>query len=250
MEPLLDGLTAVITGGSSGIGLATAQLFVQEGATVIIVGRDSTRLTVALERLGKQATAIAADLSHEVGVIALADALRSHTTGIDVLFANAGASNAPELFETTEQTFDMVINSNLKSAFFTVTHCFDLLSAGASVILTSSVSHGRGAIGDPLYAASKAAVRTLVRGFAAQTAFLHKRVRVNALSFGAVRTPMTGPEDVSLQTALEQWAQEHIPMQRWAAPEEAAGPALLLASKLSSYMTGTEVAVDGGLAQL
>lgn len=246
MEPLLKGLTAVVTGGSNGIGLAAAQRFAQEGAAVIIVGRDQARLTSALESIGNQATAIAADLSHE-GVRKRAGRARAVCR---CAVCQRGRIQCPELFETTEQTFDMVIDSNLKSVFFTVTHCFDLLSEGASVTLTSSVSHGRGAIGDPLYAASKAAVRTLVRGFAAQPEFLAKRVRVNALSFGAVRTPMTGAEDPSLQEALEQWAQANIPMRRWATPEEAAGPALFLASPLSSYMTGSEVAVDGGLAQL
>ena len=250
MGNALDGRTAVVTGGSSGIGLATARLFAEEGAGVVIVARDEARLLSAAESIGASASWVSSDLGREAGALALAGTLRDRDQRIDVLFANVGASNAPELLHTSERDFDLVIDTNLKSAFFTVIRCFDLLNDGASVILTSSVAAGLGRVGDPLYSASKAAVRSLGRGLAAHPDFLRRRIRVNVLSFGAVATPMTGSEDAEHADALEQWAQQNIPVRRWASPSEAAQPALFLASDASSYMTGSELAVDGGLAQL
>lgn len=227
----LNGKTAVITGGSSGIGLATAQLFAAEGATVIVTGRDAERL----RRTGFDH--VVADLSH--GAAELASGLRGRA--VDVLFCNAGASNAPELFDTNEETFEAVVDVNLKSVFFTVTERFDLLADGASVILTSSVGFHRGVNSDPLYGAAKAGVRTLGRGFAAQPEFLRRRIRVNTISYGAVATPMTD------HPMLREWAASAVPMGRVA---EAAAPALFLAGAGSTYMTGAELAVDGGLTQL
>jgi NAD(P)-dependent dehydrogenase (short-subunit alcohol dehydrogenase family) len=226
----------------------SASLFVEEGAQVVVVGRDEGRLDSTVDRLGDQASGIKADLSTESGTRSLAEQVASFHSGIDVLVANAGASNAPELWETTDADFDRVIGANLKSAFFTVASCRPLLRDRASVILVSSVASGRGRLGDPLYAAAKAAVRTLGRGFAADEEFLRRGIRVNAASFGAVRTPMTwasvDPED------LQAWAEQEIPFRRWANVNEAAEPILFLAGAGSTYMTGTEVAVDGGLAQI
>ncbi|MFC0541302.1 SDR family NAD(P)-dependent oxidoreductase [Kutzneria chonburiensis] len=230
----LVGKTAVITGGSSGIGLATARLFAAEGAAVVVVGRDEERL----RRTGFDY--VVADLSH--GAAQLAAGLHDRT--VDVLFCNAGASNAPEVFDTTEKSFDAVVDVNLKSVFFTVTECFDRLADGASVILTSSVGFHRGFNSDPLYSAAKAGVRTLGRGFAAQPEFLRRRIRVNTISYGAVATPMTD------HPLLREWAASNVPMGRVADPAEAAAPALFLAGAGSTYMTGAEIAVDGGLTQL
>jgi NAD(P)-dependent dehydrogenase (short-subunit alcohol dehydrogenase family) len=247
MTGQLAGRTAVITGGSSGIGLASARLFAAEGAAVTIVGRSEARLAAAADELGVRW--IATDLSSAAGAHRLAERLEElGLTSIDVLFANAGASNAPPLFATTEESFDLVINSNLKSTFFTVTACFDLLADNASVILTSSVGFHGGHIGDPLYNAAKAGVRALGRGFAAQPEFLARAIRVNTLSFGAISTPMTAaPEHAA---ALQEWAESNIPVRRWADPAEAAAAALFLAGPGSTYLTGAELPVDGGLAQL
>jgi NAD(P)-dependent dehydrogenase (short-subunit alcohol dehydrogenase family) len=244
----LAGRTALVTGGSSGIGLATATLFARAGATVVITGRDEVKLRTAAARIGPGTRWFAADLAHEQGARDLADHLRG--TVIDVLFANAGASNAPELFDTNEDTFDAVVNANLKSTFFTVLACFELLADGASVILTSSVGFHRGTLGDPLYAAAKSGVRALGRGFAAQQAFLDRRIRVNTLSFGAISTPLTGADNPEMTAAMRAWAVDTVPMKRIADVAEAAAPALFLASDASSYLTGTELAVDGGLAQV
>lgn len=246
----LDGKRAIVTGGSSGIGLASAIAFADAGAAVTIVGRDAERLTQATDRIGAGTNWVAADLAHDAGVVGLVDELRRRSLTFDVLFANAGSSNAPDLFDTSEASFDATIDANLKGPFFTVLRLFDLLEDGASVILTSSVGASRGSIGDPLYVAAKAGVRSLARGFAAQPQFLARRIRVNALSFGAVRTPMTGASRPELAHALNAWAADNIPLRRWASVEEAASPALFLASDDSSYMTGSEVAVDGGLAQI
>lgn len=198
---VLDGKTALVTGGSSGIGLATATLFAAEGARVVIVGRDEARLQRAAAGIGAGARYIAADLAHASGTRSVAEALAARGTMLDVLLANAGASNAPELFETTEADFDATVDVNFKSTFFT-THCFERLNAGASVILTCSVGYQRGLLGDPLYAAAKAAVRSLGRGLAAQPEFLERSIRVNVLSFGAVTTPMTGGGDPAMADAL------------------------------------------------
>lgn len=186
----------------------------------------------------------------EAGGRYLADELRRRSLRLDVLFANAGASNAPPLWETTDAAFDATIASNLKGPFFTVIELFELLRDDASVILTSSVGAHLGRIGDPLYAAAKAGVRTLARGLAAQETFLRRGVRVNALSFGAVSTAMTGAGSPEMQDALDGWAQDHVPLGRWANADEAARAALFLATDDSSYMTGSELAVDGGLAQI
>jgi len=251
MALALEHKTALITGGSSGIGLATAKLFASQGAHVIIVGRNANRLADASQEIGPRATSFAADVSHQAGANSLVDQLHNAgISGLDVLFANAGASNAPELFETTEDAFDAVIDSNLKSTFFSITSLFPLLNEHASVIITSSVGYHRATIGDPLYVAAKAGARALGRGFAGQPEFLQKSIRVNTLSFGAISTPMTGAGNEDLGPALEQWAEENIPMRRWADVSEAAHPALFLASSASSYLTGTEIAVDGGLAQI
>jgi NAD(P)-dependent dehydrogenase (short-subunit alcohol dehydrogenase family) len=143
-----------------------------------------------------------------------------------------------------------VIDANLKTTFFTVTACFGLLSEGASVILSSSAGYHRGFNSDPLYSAAKGGVRALGRGFAAQPEFLDRRIRVNVLSFGAIATPMTGADNPEIAQAMQAWAEANVPVKRLADPIEAAGPALFLASRASSYMTGSEIAVDGGLTQL
>ena len=272
MNQQLAGRLAVVTGGSSGIGLAAAQALAAAGARVAIVGRDTAKLARAATAVaeataagtasgeastGKASTAagpgvvtVAADLGSEAGAAAMATAVRDAFGRIDVLVANAGASNAPELWATTEADFDRVIDANFKSAFFTVTQARPLLADGASVILTSSVAHDRGLLGDPLYAAAKAAVRSLGRGFAADPGLLSRQIRVNTVSFGAVSTPMTGAASPDVASAMRDWAAEHVPLRRLADAGEAAAAVLFLASPASSYMTGSEFAVDGGLAQI
>ena len=248
-QDLADRL-AVVTGGSSGIGLAVAQALAAAGARVAIVARDEARLARAAVTIQREVVTVAVNLGSQSGASAMSKAIQAAFGRIDVLVANAGASNAPELWDTTESDFDRVIDANLKSAFFTVTEARPLLADGASVILTSSVSHDRGLFGDPLYAAAKAGVRSLGRGFAADPGLLRRGIRVNTVSFGAVSTPMTGGASPEQASAMRQWAAEHVPLRRLAGPDEAAAAVLFLASPVSSYMTGSELAVDGGLAQL
>ena len=247
----LDGARAVITGASSGIGLATAQALSAAGATVALVARNPDKLAAAAQQISTERppTTIAADLSSQAGAAEMARQLKS-SGPIDILIANAGASNAPELWDTTDAQFDEVIATNLKSTFFTIVETRDLLADDAAVILTSSVGYHRGRIGDPLYAAAKGAVRSLGRGFAADPDLLARGIRVNTISFGAVSTPMTGSDQPEMADALTQWAQDNVPMRRWAHVDEAAAATVFLASPAASYMTGAELCIDGGLAQI
>ena len=247
----LSGRRAVVTGGSSGIGLATATAMRRAGADVAIVGRDASKLALAAADIGPEVMTVATDLSSRRGADALREAVAAHWSSVDIIFANAGASNATEpVWETTDADFDAVVDSNLKSAFFTVTCLRPLLANRASVVLCSSVGHHRGTIGDALYVAAKAGVRALGRSFAADPGLLEQEIRVNTVSFGAVRTPMTGGDQPELADALDTWARDHVPLRRWAAVEEAADAVVFLAGERSTYITGAELAVDGGLAQI
>jgi NAD(P)-dependent dehydrogenase (short-subunit alcohol dehydrogenase family) len=244
----LKGKTAVITGGSSGIGLATAELFTAEGATVAIIGRDRLKLEDATRRLGAGAQGFVADVS---ALGSLEDAVRSAARtlgGIDILFANAGTSETPPLAELTESDFDLLIGSNFKGVVFTVRYALPFLREGASVILTGSVAARKGRPGDPLYAASKGAVRSFGRTLAMDEDLLAKRIRVNVITPGATATPLTKaatelPEYHDAVAAM-------VPMGRWGKPGEIAEGVLFLASDAASYVTGAELTLDGGLAHV
>jgi NAD(P)-dependent dehydrogenase (short-subunit alcohol dehydrogenase family) len=244
----LKGKTAVITGGSSGIGLATAELFVAEGATVAIIGRDREKLESAAQRLGAGAQGFAADVASP---LALESAIRSAAQtlgGIDILFANAGVSETPPLAELTESDFDHLVGSNFKGVVFTVRYALPFLREGASVILTGSVAARKGRPGDPLYAASKGAVRSFGRSLAMDEEILARRIRVNVVTPGATATPLTRaaterPEYHDAVAAM-------VPMGRWGDPREIAEGVLFLASDAASYVTGAELTLDGGLAHV
>ncbi len=245
---------ALITGGSSGIGLATAQLLYQEGAKIIIVGRDPKKLAAAASLISPTHTdrilIISADTSGLTGITTIIQQVTSTFGRIDILFANAGISDAPELFDTDELVYDRMMNTNVKSIFFLFTKCFPLLSDNASVIFTSSIAHLKGRPGDPLYAATKAAVRGLGRTFAMNEETLKKKIRVNVISPGAIATPLTDQDTPEMQSAIDEFIQQAVPMQRWGQPEEIAKAVLFLASDDSSYMTGGDLIIDGGWAQV
>jgi len=250
----------VVTGGSSGIGLATARLFTEQAADIVIVGRDPDRLdaaradleaaTLATATLATAVvTPIAADLSRLAGVEKLVEHLDNRFGRVDVLFANAGTSDAPPILETTEHDFDQMINTNVKSVFFTIARALPLMPPGGSVIVTSSVAEAKGRPGDPLYAASKAAVRSLVRTLALDDAVLARGVRVNAVTPGTIATPLTAQSDPAMQEAIDAYVTSTVPLARWGTTEDVAHAVVFLADPKAGYITGTEIVVDGGLSQ-
>lgn len=248
----LSGKVALVTGGSSGIGLATASIMSAQGALVVIVGRDANKLNDALSVLGSdispRALGVVADLSKIEDIERVMEEVAKHHGRIDVLMVNAGTSECPPIRETDEAAFDAIVGLNFKGAFFTVVRAIPLLSNNASVILTGSASAEIGRLGDPLYAATKAAVRSLARTFANDEALTAKKIRFNVLSPGPVKTPLT--KAAYEQAEVDAYVSAAVPLKRWADPMEIAKAALFLASDDSSYMTGSVLAVDGGLAQV
>ncbi|MGC1548161.1 MAG: SDR family oxidoreductase [Rhodanobacter sp.] len=244
----LDGRVAVITGGSSGIGLATAKLFAAQGASVVIAGRNAQALERVRSDIGGNTLAVCTDVSKPADVLALMQVVGKAFGRIDILFANAGISECPDIMSTDEAFFDELMGINVKGVFYTFTHAFPWLAEQASVIFTSSVIQQRGKPGDPLYAASKAAVRSLARTLAADDRVLAKHVRINVVSPGAIRTPLTA--EATENPEIRAWVENQVPMGRWGEADEIARAVLFLASSAASYMTGSEIAVDGGLGQI
>ncbi len=244
----LNGKIAVVTGGGSGIGLETACLFRRHGAQVVIAGRHEDSLAEAKKRIGGETLAIRTDVSRPADLASLMKSTADAFGRIDILFANAGISECPDILETDESFFDALMGTNVKGVFFAFVHALPVLAPGASVIFTSSVAQQRGRPGDPLYSASKAAVRSLARTLAADRRVLDRAIRVNAISPGAIRTPLTAA--AAGDPEISAWVEAQVPMGRWGRPEEVARCALFLASGESSYLTGGEIAVDGGLGQI
>ncbi len=244
----LAGKVAVVTGGSSGIGLETARLFLAEGAEVAILGRSQARLDEALTALGERATALQADVAKPDELAKAMRQINKQFGGLDILFANAGVSETPDLAETTEADFDAFMGINVKGVFFTVVHALPFLREGASVILTGSVAARKGRPGDPLYAASKGAVRSFGRTLAVTEEILARKIRVNVVTPGATKTPLTAP--ATDDPAVSEYIAAMVPMGRWGEAREVAEVVLFLASSASSYITGAEITVDGGLAHV
>ncbi|HEY0253021.1 MAG TPA: glucose 1-dehydrogenase [Kofleriaceae bacterium] len=240
---------AVVTGGSSGIGLATAKAFQQEGASVIIVGRDQKGLDDAAAQIGGEAFAVRADISKTTDLDALYAQVREKFTRIDVLFANAGIPGASVPMEKmTVEEFDAVFATNVKGTYFTVQRALPLLGKGASIILTTSIANQMARANVSAYAASKAAVRSLTQSFAAE--LLAKGIRVNAISPGGTDTGIIArrfsPEQVKV---VMERIQTNLPMRRLAQPEEIANVAVFLASDESSMVLGEELVADGGASR-
>ncbi len=245
----LEGKRAVITGGTTGIGLATAQLFLQEGARVAITGQNADRLQEArrtLEREGRDVLAIQSD----AGSVAAAEAMIAEVArafgGIDVLFLNAGIAKFAPLPQTTEALFDEMFGINVKGVLFTVQKAEPLLQPGASVIVTTSNANRIGLAGSAVYAATKAAARSMVRVLAGELA--GRGIRVNAVCPGPVETPIFGktglpPEALQGMAAM---LLSKIPLGRVGQADEIARIALFLACGDSSFMTGAEIVADGG----
>ncbi|MFJ1678118.1 MULTISPECIES: glucose 1-dehydrogenase [unclassified Streptomyces] len=239
----LQGKTAVITGGTTGIGLATAKLFVREGAHVFITGRRQKELDEGVQAIGGNVTGVQGDVAELADLDRLYETVKAKGR-IDVVFANAGLGEFASLEDITEDHFDKIFDINVKGALFTVQKALPLLNDGASVILTGSVASVKGTPGFSVYGASKAAIRNFVRGWTVE--LKDRRIRSNVLSPGPIETPLVAAQP---QDAIERIAST-IPMGRMGEPDEVAKAALFLASDDSSFVTGIELFVDGGRAQI
>lgn len=246
----LEGKTAVVTGGNSGIGLATAIEFSREGARVAISGRNAKTLEEAAKKIGGDVLTVVSDVSRLQDIDRLMDAVKKKFGSIDVLFVNAGiATFAP--FETfTESQFDALVNVNFKGAFFTVQKALPLLNKGASILLNTSVANQIGLPTATAYSGTKAAVRSMARTLAA--ALIGKGIRVNAISPGPIETPIFDRLGMSSEQSadMRKNISTQIPLGRMGSSEEVARTAVFLASSDSSFVLGAEIPVDGGLSQI
>lgn len=246
----LENKVAVVTGGNSGIGLAIAKEFVNEGADVAIFGRNRDSLETARGEIGGSTIAIQGDVTRVGDLDRLFQATTDAFGKIDVLVVNAGVARPAPIDQVDEDDFDFVSDINFKGAFFTVQRALDHLNDGASIILNSSVANAIGLAGMSVYSASKAAVRSLARTLSAE--LLPRGIRVNTLSPGAIETPVWGRLGLDEQEVDEMMAgmRSQIPMGRFGSSSEMAKAALFLASDDSSYVVGAELVADGGMTQL
>jgi NAD(P)-dependent dehydrogenase (short-subunit alcohol dehydrogenase family) len=240
----LQGKVAVITGGTTGIGFAAAKLFVEESAYVFITGRRQKQLDEAVRAIGRNITGVQGDVSKLTDLDRLYEAIDKQGRRVDVVFANAGLGEFAALGSITEEHFDKMFNINVKGALFTVQKALPLLNDGGSVILTGSVSSTKGTPAFWVYGATKAAIRNFVRAWTIE--LKDRRIRSNVLSPGPTETPLV---DRSPPEAIAKLVST-IPMGRMGSPEEIAKAALFLASDDSSFVTGIELFVDGGRAQI
>jgi NAD(P)-dependent dehydrogenase (short-subunit alcohol dehydrogenase family) len=251
MTQQLTGKIAVITGGSTGIGLAAAKAFAREGATVFITGRRQAELDAAVAAIGSQATGVRADSTKMSDLDALYRVVRERHGRIDVLFANAGGGSMLPLGQITEEQFDDTFDRNVKGVLFTVQKALPLLSRGASVILTGSTTSIQGTANFSVYSASKAAVRNFARSWILD--LKDRGIRVNTLAPGVTETPglveLAGPDKAQQQGLLDYMATQ-VPLGRVGRPDEIASAAVFLASDAASFVNGIEMFVDGGQAQV
>lgn len=246
----LNGKIALITGGSTGIGLATAKLFQEEGAQVILTGRDSAGLAAAQKELGPGVLAIASDTSKLKEIKTLIETIRQKFGRIDILFANAGIARFQPFGEIEESFFDEHFDINVKGLFFTVQAALPLIPEGGSILLTASVVSKKGFSASSVYSATKAAVRSFGRTLATELA--PRGIRVNTLSPGPIETPLfakMGLPEGAIGQMQESLAQT-VALKRLGTSEEIARAALFLSSSDASFIVGAELFADGGLAEL
>jgi NAD(P)-dependent dehydrogenase (short-subunit alcohol dehydrogenase family) len=239
----LEGKVAVITGGTAGIGLAAAKLFAAEGAYVFITGRRQKELDDAVKEIGDNVAGVQGDVANLADLDRLYETVAANGR-IDILFANAGLGEFARLEDVTEEHFDKIFGINVKGALFTVQKALPLLNDGGSIILTGSVASVKGTPAFTVYGASKAAIRNFVRGWTVE--LKDRRIRSNVLSPGPIATP----QSVAAPRETMQRLVSTIPMGRMGEPGEVAKAALFLASDDSSFVTGIELFVDGGRAQI
>ena len=246
----LDGKVAVITGGNSGMGLVTAQLFATEGAHVFITGRRQAELDDAVKRIGKNVTGVQGDVAKLADLDRLYARVKEQKGYVDIVFANAGAGGMAPLGSITEDEFDRMFNLNVKGLVFTVQKALPLFRDGGSIILNASVAASMGMPAFSVYSATKAAVRSFARTWTVD--LKERKIRVNALSPGPIDTPILSglaSSEAELGQIKENLA-SGVPMGRMGRSEEIATAALFLASDDSSFITGSELFVDGGMAQV
>jgi len=246
----LDGKVAVVTGGNSGIGLATAKEFSDQGARVAISGRDQQTLNSAKKEIGNGVLVVKADTSNLEDIDVLLGAVKKEFGKIDVLFVNAGVGKFLPIESVDEEFFDQIMDINFKGAYFTIQKALPLLNENASIILNTSINAHIGMPNTSVYAASKAALITLARTLSAE--LVGRGIRVNAVSPGPVTTPIFNKAGLAPQELkkLAQSIQDQVPMKRFGLPEEIAKTVLFLASSDSSFLLGTEIIADGGMSQL
>jgi NAD(P)-dependent dehydrogenase (short-subunit alcohol dehydrogenase family) len=246
----LDGKVALVTGGNSGIGLATAKRFVAEGAQVYITGRRETELAAAAKEIGGNVTAVQGDVAKLNDLERLFTRIKQEKGKLDVVFANAGFARLAPLGQITEELYDSHFDVNVKGVLFTVQKALPLLPDGASVILNASIVGSKGMAANSVYSATKAAVRSFARTFT--TDLKDRRIRVNVVSPGYIGTPGldellkdsdAGQQRLKMLPAV-------VPAGRMGTPDEVAKAVVFLASDDSSYVTGIELFVDGGVAQI
>lgn len=251
MTNKLAGKVAVITGGNSGIGFATAQLFAAEGAYVFITGRRQGELDTAVKQIGRNVSGVQGDVSNLADLDRLYATVKQQKGHIDILFANAGVAEFAPLGAITEEHFDKTFNINVKGLLFTVQKALPLFQDGGSIILNASIVASKGLEANSVYSATKAAVRSFARTWTAD--LKHRKIRVNAVSPGPIDTP--GLDDLLSSTEVEAGQLKthliaSVPLGRMGSPDEIAKAVLFLASDDSSYVTGIELFVDGGMAQI
>jgi len=247
----LEGKVALVTGGNSGIGLATAKRFREEGAKVVISGRNQKTLDEAVKQLGRDVLAVRADVSKSEDLARLYSTISQKLGKIDVLFANAGIYKFVPFETTSEALYDELFDINAKGVYFTIQKALPFLNDGASIIINTSIA---GQIGLPFgsaYAATKAALRSFTRSLAAS--LVDRKIRVNAVSPGPINTPEGFARTGLPQEQLDQMVTDivgKVPMKRIGQPSEIASAVAFLASTDASFITGSEIAVDGGLGQI
>ncbi len=246
----LDGKIALITGGNSGIGLATAKRFVQEGAYVFVTGRTQSKLDEAVKRIGSNVTGVQGDVAKAADLDRLFEKIKKHKGRLDIVFANAGIATYAPLGAIDENHFDSIFNTNVKGVVFTVQKALPLMPDGGSVILNASIVGSKGFPANSIYSATKAALRSFARTWT--TDLKDRHIRVNAISPGPIDTEglreLVGPTEAG-QERLN-WLQSMVPLGRMGTGDDIAKAVVFLASDDSSYVSGIDLFVDGGLAQV